>query len=104
MSATASNGAVFIQDGELVRATELARGPWDPGAQHGGAAAAILGRAIERFQPELGLTVTRITFELLRPVPLAPLTVTTAMTRPGKRVQLVTASLLADEGEFGRAR
>ena len=87
--------AVFHLDGERHVPTELARGPWDPGAQHGGAAAAILGRAVERFQPELGLAVTRITFELLRPVPLAPLVVTTAMTRPGKRVQLVTASLRA---------
>ena len=95
--------AVFHLDGARHVPTELARGPWDPGAQHGGAAAAILGRAIERFQPELGLAVTRITFELLRPVPLAPLVVTTAMTRPGKRVQLVTASLRADDVEFVRA-
>ena len=95
--------AVFHLDGARHVPTELARGPWDPGAQHGGAAAAILGRAIERFQPELGLAVTRITFELLRPVPLAPITVTTAMTRPGKRVQLVTASLQADEVEVVRA-
>ena len=56
--------AVFHLDGERHVPTELARGPWDPGAQHGGAAAAILGRAVERFQPELGLAVTRITFEL----------------------------------------
>ena len=95
--------AVFHLDGEHHVPTELARGPWDPNAQHGGAAAAILGRAIERFQPELGLAVTRITFELLRPVPLAPLVVATTMTRPGKRVQLVTASLQADEGECARA-
>jgi Thioesterase-like superfamily len=95
--------AVFHLDGEHHVPTELARGPWDPHAQHGGAAAAILGRAIDRFEPELGLAVTRITFELLRPVPLTPLVVNTAMTRPGKRVQLVTASLEADEVEVVRA-
>lgn len=95
--------AVYHLDGGRHVPTELARGPWDPGAQHGGAAAAILGRAVERFQPELGLPVTRITFELLRPVPLAPLTVTTAMARPGKRVQLVAASLHADDVELVRA-
>lgn len=95
--------AVFHLDGERHVPTELARGPWDVDAQHGGAAAAILGRAVERFQPEVGLVVTRITFEILRPVPLAPLVVTTAMTRPGKRVQLVTASLRADDAELVRA-
>lgn len=95
--------AVFHVDGEQHVPTELARGPWDPNAQHGGAAAAILGRTVERFQPELGLAVTRMTFEILRPVPLVPFVVTTAMTRPGKRVQLVTASLQADEVELVRA-
>jgi hypothetical protein len=95
--------AVFHLEGERFVPTELARGPWDPNAQHGGAAAAVLGRAVERFEPELGLAVTRITFELLRPIPLVPLTVTAAMTRPGKRVQLVTASLKADEVELVRA-
>jgi hypothetical protein len=95
--------AVFHLEGEHFVPTELARGPWDPNAQHGGAAAAVLGRAVERFEPELGLAVTRITFELLRPIPLVPLAVTAAMTRPGKRVQLVTASLTADEVELVRA-
>jgi acyl-Coa thioesterase superfamily protein/acyl-CoA thioesterase superfamily protein len=95
--------AVFHLEGERHVPTELARGPWDPNAQHGGAAAAILGRAVERFEPELGLAVTRITFEILRPVPLVPLVVTTAMTRPGRRVQLVTASLDADGVELVRA-
>jgi Thioesterase-like superfamily len=95
--------AVFHLEGEHHVPTELARGPWGPNAQHGGPAAAILGRAVERFEPELGLSVTRITFEILRPVPLVPLVVTTAMTRPGKRVQLVTASLRGDGVELVRA-
>jgi hypothetical protein len=30
--------------------TELARGPWDPGAQHGGAPAALIARAVERVE------------------------------------------------------
>jgi hypothetical protein len=95
--------AVFTLDGDRFVPSELARGPWDPNAQHGGAAAAILGRAIERFQPELGLAIARITFELLRPVPMAPLTIATEMVRPGKRVQLVAASLLAGDTEVVRA-
>jgi hypothetical protein len=95
--------AVFSLDGDQLVPSELARGPWDPNAQHGGAAAAILGRAVERFEPALGLAVARLTFELLRPVPLVPLTITTVMARPGKRVQLVTASLRAGDTEVVRA-
>lgn len=83
--------------------TELARGPWDPGAQHGGAPAALIARAIERTPSVAPLDVVRITYELLRPVPLAPLEVRTRVLRDGKRVQLVEASLHAGEQEAVRA-
>jgi len=82
--------------------TELTRGPWDPNAMHGGAPAALLARAIERFEPGPASHIARLTVELLRPVPLAPLTVTTRMARPGKKVQLVEASLFAGDQEVVR--
>src|SRR5947209_3830299 len=72
----ALSAAVFIDQGESVLATELARGPWDPAAQHGGAPAALLMRAFERFEPDPGLMLGRVTFELLRPVPLGELRLT----------------------------
>jgi Acyl-CoA thioesterase C-terminal domain/Acyl-CoA thioesterase N-terminal domain len=104
MSATASKRAVFIQDGELVRATELARGPWDPGAQHGGAAAALLMREFERLDGP-GLTLARVTYEFLRPVPLGRLEVDADVVRPGKRVQLLEGAIRAPNGiEVVRAR
>jgi hypothetical protein len=97
------NDAVFHLDGGAFVPSELARGPWDVNAQHGGAAAAILGRAVERFEPDAGLAITRITFELLRPVPMGPLTIATHLLRPGRRVQLVGASLAAGDVEVVRA-
>lgn len=84
-------------EGDLVRATELTRGPWDPGAQHGGAPAALLGRAIERVQPGADMRVVRVTMELLRPVPIGELRVETEIVRPGRRVQLVAARLWAGD-------
>jgi hypothetical protein len=91
-------GALFDDLGDdRFRATQLTRGPWDPGAQHGGAPAALLGRAIERVEPGSGMRVARITFELLRPVPVAELRVETELVRPGRRVQLVAARLYAGE-------
>jgi hypothetical protein len=42
--------AIFLRDGERFVPTDLARGPWTPQAQHGGAPAALLAYAIERFQ------------------------------------------------------
>ncbi len=97
--------SIFQLDGELIQPTELARGPWTPEAQHGGAPAALLGRAIEQFAGGQEMIVTRLTVELLRPVPIAPLRMATRLTRPGKKVQLLEASLLVAETEIevGRA-
>jgi hypothetical protein len=71
--------------------SEHTRGPWDPDAQHGGAPAALIGRALE--SPDLRLA--RVTYDLVRPVPLAELRLETEVVRPGKRVQLVEARLSA---------
>ena len=97
MSATASNHAVFVQDGAAFVATELARGPWSPDAQHGGAAAALLMREFEQLDGP-GLVLARVTYEFVRPVPLGDVHVTASVTRPGKRVQLLEASIKTPGG------
>src|SRR5258708_8042997 len=85
--------AIFVPDGLSFIPTEHAGGPWDPAALHGGAPAALMARAIEAVQPELGMFVSRITAEVMRPVPMAPLRPPTAVTRPGRTVRLFPASL-----------
>jgi hypothetical protein len=85
------------------RATELTRGPWEAGLQHAGPPSALLGRAVERHSDRAGLQVARITFEILRPVPIAELEVATRLLRGGRSVELVEASLLAGGAEVMRA-
>jgi hypothetical protein len=89
-----------------VLAGELTRGPWDPEAQHGGAPAALLMREFERLSdPEDGLVLGRVTYELLRPVPLGELRLSASVVRPGRRVQLLEGSLWSADGvEVVRAR
>ncbi len=100
-----STDAIFERRGSAFWATDLARGPWDPNAQHGGAPAALLGGELERFEPQPDLRIVRITYELLKPVPLGELHVETRMLRPGRRVQLLDATLNAPDGsELVRAR
>lgn len=78
--------------------TELARGPWDPTALHGGPVAALLAGAAESLapgpeRPASEMAVTRLSVELLRPVPLEPLELTAQLVRPGRKVQLVDCAL-----------
>jgi hypothetical protein len=93
---------LFAVDGDRLVPSERARGPWDPGSQHGGPVAAVLARAVEQTPSDVPMQVTRLTIELLRPVPLAPVTVTARLIRPGRKVQLVQAVLEAEERELAR--
>lgn len=90
--------AFFTLDGDLAIASEHTRGPWDPAAQHAGPPAALLGRAIERCEPREGFLVARVTFDILRPVPIAPLRVAARVVRPGRNVDLVEATLENEAG------
>jgi Thioesterase-like superfamily len=98
-----STETLYESDGDAFVPTALSTGPWDQGAQHGGAPSALLTRCIEGVDALVPMSLVRTTFEILRPVPLAPLTVSTEVVRAGKRVQLVVASLHADGVEMVRA-
>jgi hypothetical protein len=88
---------IFLADGgDLYTPTEHARGPWDPRALHGGAPAALIAAAFEQMEPGAELPFARLSFEFLRPVPMAPLKLTTRISRPGRRVQALEAELSAD--------
>ena len=94
--------AFYFLEGERFVPTELTRGPWDPEAQHAGPPAALMGRAIEACPPGGG-HVGRVTFEILRSVPLEPLELSVRVARPGRSVELLEASLQADGAEVMRA-
>lgn len=91
--------AFYEPDGELFVATELTRGPWDPDAQHAGPPAALLGHAIEQLPETAEFRFGRITFEILRSVPIAPVRVEARVARPGRRVQMIEAELSDRDGE-----
>jgi hypothetical protein len=96
----------YVPEGDLYLATELTRGPWDPGAQHAGPPAALIGREVERIGGgRIGgpdgpaAQVGRITYEVLRSVPIAPLRVEARIVRPGRRVEMFEATLSDEDGE-----
>jgi Acyl-CoA thioesterase C-terminal domain/Acyl-CoA thioesterase N-terminal domain len=72
--------------------TEYTRGPWDAGTQHAGPPAALLGRAVEaKARPQM--RVTRLTFDIARPVPIGPLHVTASVVREGRSAMVVEAAI-----------
>lgn len=70
------------------------RGPWSPDHQHAGPPAALLTRAIEQVVPtDVPMQILRITFEILRPVPIADLRVQTQAIHTGRKLQVLEATL-----------
>jgi hypothetical protein len=92
--------AFYEEIGDEIIASELTRGPWDPGAQHAGPPSALLGRAIEAIDGGELFQIGRVTFEILRPVPIGPVRVAARVARPGRSVQMVEASLRGEDGDL----
>lgn len=85
--------AYYLPEGDgRFTSTEWTTGPWQPGFQHGGPPAALLAHtAAVAGRP--GMQVARATFEILRPIPVGPLAVAALVVRPGKKVEMIHATM-----------
>ena len=104
LDASADSGALFVPDGDGLMPTEWARGPWSADSLHGGPVAALVVGEVESLTPDDGLQLSRLTLELIRPVPLVRLQVRSTLVRPGRRVQLVDTVVEADGVEVAWCR
>lgn len=95
--------AVFRRDGDRFIPTRLAASAWGESVLHGGPPCGLLARAIELAAPAPGLHLARLTVDLFRAVPLAPLEVHTEAVRTGRRIVAMRASILAEGVEVSRA-
>ena len=87
--------AIFRVDGSNVVTSPFAAGPWDPSMQHGSPPAALVVWAAERISTAVPMRVARVTVDLMRPVPVAPLTIESEVLREGRKIQLCAVRLLA---------
>jgi hypothetical protein len=85
-----------LGDGRFV-STEHTGGPWDERFQHGGPPSALLTRAMEAESPAWPATLARVSIDILGPVPVAELSVSSRVLRPGRTVDLVQAELVAGD-------
>ncbi|MGH7728971.1 MAG: thioesterase family protein [Vulcanimicrobiaceae bacterium] len=67
--------------------------PWDPRMQHGGPPAALLWHALVRAHPRDDARLARFTLDFLGPIPRADLEIRSEVVRPGRRVELLEATL-----------
>jgi hypothetical protein len=88
--------AIYRVDGDRVEVSADAAGPWHPSMQHGSAPAALVVWAAEAMPAPVPMRIARVTIDLMRPVPLAPLTVRTEILRAGRKIQLCSIRLSAD--------
>jgi hypothetical protein len=87
--------AIFRVDGSRVATHPDAAGPWDIRMQHGSAPALAVWAAEAIPTPE-PMCIARVTIDLMRPVPVAPLTLQTEILRQGSKIQLCAIRLLAE--------
>lgn len=81
--------------GARFHATHSTTGPWFADAQHVGPPSALLVRALERMEAGHGTQLSRITVEVLGPVPAGEVAITTRVERPGRSVALLAADMTA---------
>src|SRR5258707_15334374 len=88
--------AIYRVDGNRVVTSPDAAGPWDISMQHGSAPAALVVWAAEAILTREPMRIARVTIDLMRPVPVAPLTIETEILREGRKIDLCAVRLRAN--------
>jgi hypothetical protein len=89
--------AIYRVDGDRIVTGPNAAGPWDSRMQHGSAPAALVVWAAEAMLTAVPMRIARVTVDLMRPVPVAPLRIETEVLRAGRKIQLCAVRLFADD-------
>jgi hypothetical protein len=87
--------SVYRLDGATAIASELSSGPWGR-MQHGSAPASLIAHVAEALPAAQPMRVARLTIDLMRPVPIAPLTIKTEVVRDGRKIRLLRIDLLSE--------
>jgi hypothetical protein len=101
----ADDEALYLPDGDGYVATICTQGAWNPDAQNGGAILSLLGHRLEDVPTLAPMEISRLTFDMIRPVPIGPrLDVRTRVVREGKKIQLVEIVLAVGDVEHVRGQ
>jgi acyl-CoA thioesterase len=95
--------AFFQREGERFLPTDRSRGPWDRESLHGRVISGLLAYAIEQRHGDEGFHPARLTTDMFRLAPHAPVEVATRVAREGNRIRVVDATMIAGGVEVARA-
>jgi Thioesterase-like superfamily len=97
--------ALFTRHGNSFLGNPCACGPWGPTALAGGAVLSLLGHVLEDVPSIVPMSLSRMTVDLMRPVPLdQKLTVESVVRRDGRKLQVVDLVVKAGDTEHALAR
>jgi hypothetical protein len=94
--------ALFEPDGDRFVPTDFARGPWDSEALHGGPSCGLAAHVAESVAGD-DFEVLRLDVDLVRPVPMRPLRVSTEEIAGGRRLRRVRLAFTTDGPELAYA-
>jgi len=94
---------IFQQDGDQLLPSTLTAGPWYPGTQHGSAMLLMAALAAEQYPSEVPRQVTRLTVDMMRAAPVAPVQLVTQVRKGGRYMEVLDISILAEGEECVRA-
>jgi hypothetical protein len=100
----ASTDGFFRVDGDTLVPAAFATSPWGP-VLHGRLIGGLTARAAEQARaadPELACS--RLTIDMFRSVPLAPIKVVTRPVRTGRRIAVLDVTIEQDDGLVGQGR
>ncbi len=92
-------------DGEfqVFESTDGTRSNWDPEIQHGSPPLALMTKLIEELAGDSGLRIGRLTLDILGAIPVTQVRVRAWVERPGIRISMMAAEMLAPRPDGGRA-
>jgi hypothetical protein len=94
---------IFRVEGNRVEVSGNAAGPWDASMQHGSAPASLVVWAAEQVPTSSPMRIARVSIDLMRPVPVAPLELQTDVLREGRKIQLCAVRLRAGDAVVAAA-
>ncbi|HEX5369715.1 MAG TPA: thioesterase family protein [Dehalococcoidia bacterium] len=94
----------FVADGpRRFLPNEVCRGPWDRNSLHGRVVAGLLAHEVETAHGDPAFQCARLTVDLYRVLPFAPVDVTTTVVRDGNRIRVVDAEFTSSGVSVARA-